>query len=117
MFNLAPLKQLTQEELNMKALSVLFATAALTLTAGLAQADVRPDHIPELLKKGEITSFETLNAKALDQHKGATILDTELDDSYGKLVYEVEMRDAQGLKWDVELDAKTGNVLKNKQDT
>lgn len=33
MFNLAPLKQLTQEELNMKALSVLFATAALTLTA------------------------------------------------------------------------------------
>ena len=48
---------------------------------------------------------------------GATILDTELDHSYGKLVYEVELRDTKGVKWDVDLDAKTAEVLQDKQDT
>lgn len=100
----------------MKALKILFAATALTLTAGLAQADVRPDHIPDLLKSGEITSFEKLNQAAIALHPGATILDTELDHSYGKLVYEVELRDTKGVKWDVELEAKNAEVLQNKQD-
>lgn len=101
----------------MKPLNVVFATVALALTAGIAQADVRPDHIPGLLKSGEITSFETLNQAALAKHPGATILDTELDQAYGKLVYEVELRDTKGIKWDVDLDAKTAEVLQDKQDT
>lgn len=101
----------------MKALNALFAATALTLTAGLAQADVRPDHIPGMLKSGEITSFEKLNQAALALHPGATILDTELDHSYGKLVYEVELRDTNNVKWDVDLDAKTAEVLQDKKDT
>lgn len=102
----------------MKNLTALFAAAALTLTAGLAQADVRPDHIEGLLKSGKIMTFEKLNAEALAQHKGATILDTELDEQTGgRLIYEVEMRDTSNVKWDVKLDAKTGAVLENKQDT
>jgi|UPI0002E9D5B1 uncharacterized membrane protein YkoI len=117
MVNLIPLKEFTLEGLNMKPLNLMFAAAALTLTAGLAQADVRPDHIPGLLKSGEIASFEKLNQAALDKHPGSTIVDTELDHSYGKLVYEVELRDAKGIKWDVDLDAKTAEVLQDKQDT
>lgn len=101
----------------MKALNILFAATALTLTAGLAQADVRPDQIPELLSSGQIAPFEKLNQAALALHPGATIHDTELDHSYGKLVYEVELRDANGVKWDVDLNAKTAEVLQNKQDT
>ena len=101
----------------MKPLNVVFATVALALTAGIAQADVRPDHIPGLIKSGEITSFEKLNQAALAKHPGATILDTELDHAYGKLVYEVELRDTKGIKWDVDLDAKTAEVLQDKQDT
>jgi Predicted membrane protein len=117
MVNLIPLKQLTQKGLNMKTLNVMLTAAALILTAGIAQADVRPDHIPGLLKSGEISSFEKLNQAALDKHPGATIVDTELDHSYGKLVYEVELRDSKGIKWDVDLDAKTAEVLQDKQDT
>ena len=101
----------------MKNLTALFAAAALTLTAGLAQADVRPDHIPGLLKSGDIMDFEKLNAKAVAQHKGATIVDTELEDKAGRLVYETELRDTANVKWDVKLDAKTGELLENKQDT
>jgi len=68
----------------MKTLTALFAAAALTLTAGLAQADVRPDLIPGLLKAGTIMDLEKLNQTALAQHPGTTaasITDTELEHS------------------------------------
>ena len=89
----------------------------LTLTAGFAQADVRPDQIPTLLKSGAIMDFEKLIAAALAKHPGATIVDTELEDKAGRLVYETELRDTSNVKWDVKLDAKTAEVLENKQDT
>lgn len=101
----------------MKNLTALFAAAALTLTAGLAQADVRPDQIPSPLQSGAVKPFEQLNAAALAKHAGATINDTELDNEAGRLVYEVDLTDTTGKKWDVKLDAKTGEVLENKQDT
>jgi uncharacterized membrane protein YkoI len=101
----------------MKTLTTLFAATALTLTAGLAQADVRPDHIEGLLKSGEVMPFEKLNAAAVAKHAGAAINDTELDREIGKLVYEVELTDTAGKQWDVKLDAKTGAVLEDKQDT
>ncbi len=51
----------------MKTLTALFAATALTLTAGLAQADVRPDQIPSLLQSGAVKPFEQLNKDALGQ--------------------------------------------------
>jgi uncharacterized membrane protein YkoI len=101
-------------------LTALFAAAALTLTAGLAQADVRPDQIPGLLKAGTVMDLEKLNLAALAQHPGTTaanITDTELEHTAaGEYVYQVDIRDAKGVEWDVDLDAKTGQVLSNKQD-
>ena len=70
--------------------SALFAAAALTLTAGLAQADVRPDLIPGLLKSGAIMDLEKLNQAALAQHPGTTaasITDTELEQTATCLLY------------------------------
>lgn len=101
----------------MKALNVLFAAMTLTLAAGVAQADVRPDKIPDLLQSKHIKPFEQLNQIAIQQHPGATITDTELDKKLGKLVYEVELRDSKNIEWDVKIDAATGEVLENKQDT
>jgi len=103
----------------MKTLTALFAAAALTLTAGLARADVRPDLIPGLLKDGSIMDLEKLNQAALAQHPGATaanITDTGLEKKDADYVYQVEIRDAKGVKWDVHLDARTGQALSNKQD-
>ncbi|MCK6188795.1 MULTISPECIES: PepSY domain-containing protein [unclassified Pseudomonas] len=104
----------------MKTLTALFTAAALTLTAGLAQADVRPDQIEGLLKSGAVMPFDKLNAAAVNLHKGATITDTELDTKHGmanEYVYEVDLTDTAGKKFEVKLDAKTGAVLENKQDT
>ncbi|WP_223459361.1 MULTISPECIES: PepSY domain-containing protein [unclassified Pseudomonas] len=101
----------------MKTLTALLTAATLTFAAGLAQADVRVDEIPQLVKDGKIKALEDLNKIALDLHPGATINKTELDNYFNGYEYEVELRDAKNVEWDVDIDASNGKVLKNKQDT
>ncbi|VVP39560.1 PepSY domain-containing protein [Pseudomonas silesiensis] len=100
----------------MKTLTALFTAAALTLTAGLAQADVPVDQIPQLVKDKKIKPLEELNQIVLKLHPGATITDSDLDNHFNNYEYEVELRDAKNVEWDVDLNAATGEVLKNKQD-
>ncbi|MDM8349605.1 PepSY domain-containing protein [Pseudomonas sp. sp1636] len=100
----------------MKALIALFAIAALA-AAGIAQArDLGPDEALKLRDAGTIQSFETLNAAALALQPGGKIEETELEEEYGRYIYQVEVRDAQGVRWDIELDASNGQILKNQQD-
>ena len=101
----------------MKTLTALFTAAALTLTAGLAQAkDVTVNQIPQLAKDGKIKPLEELNQIVMKLHPGATITDSDLDNHFNSYEYEVELRDAKGVEWDVDVNAATGEVLKNKQD-
>ena len=100
----------------MKTLTALFTAATLTLTAGLAQADVPVDQIPQLVKDGKIKPLEELNQIVLKLHPGATITDSDLDNHFNGYEYEVELRDAKNVEWDVDLNAVTGEVLKNKKD-
>lgn len=102
----------------MKTLTALFTASIIAMTASLAHArDLGPDEALRLRDAGTIASFEKLNATALTQHPGSTITQTELEEEYGKYIYQVEMRDPQGIEWDLELDAVSGQVLKNHQDT
>lgn len=95
---------------------VLAATALIT-TAGLAQArDLSADESQQLVTAGTIQSVEKLNDVVFAQHPGASIHETELEEENSGYVYQVDIRDAQGLEWDLELDAATGKVLKNEQD-
>ncbi|MFD2884391.1 PepSY domain-containing protein [Pseudomonas lini] len=88
------------------------------MTASIAHArDLGPDEALRLRDAGTIVSFEKLNATALAKHPGATISETELKEEYGKYTYQVELRDPQSLEWDLELDAVSGQVLKDHQDT
>lgn len=101
----------------MKKLAALIAVATLAATAGIAQArDLGPDEALRLRDAGTIQSFEKLNAAALAKHPGGTINETELEEEYGRYIYQVELRDAQGVQWDLELDATNGQILKDHQD-
>ena len=101
----------------MNKLTTLFAATALATTAGIAQArDLGPDEALKLRDAGTIQSFEKLNAAALAKHPGSKVEETELEEEYGRYIYQVEVRDAQGVQWDLELDAATGQVLKDHQD-
>lgn len=96
------------------ALSSVFLLATMT---SLAQArDLGPDEALRLRDAGTIMSFEKLNAMALAKHPGTTVHDTELEQEYGKYVYQLELRDGKGGEWEMELDATTGAILKDRVD-
>lgn len=101
----------------MQKLTALLATALIAATAGVAQArDLGPDEALKLRDAGTIMSFEKLNAAAIAKHPGSAVEETELEEEYGRYVYQVELRDAQGVQWDLELDATNAQVLQDHQD-
>lgn len=100
----------------MKRLTALGAAAIILVTATSAAA-LDPDKLLIVPATVTIVAFDQLEATALALHPGSTLLGTDLDEEYGKYVYEVELQDTDGIEWDVELDALTGQVLKNHQDT
>ncbi|GGM07758.1 PepSY domain-containing protein [Pseudomonas asuensis] len=101
----------------MKVLTAVIAAATLTAMTGLAQArDLGPDEAVKLRDAGTIKSFDVLNQAAIAKHPGSTTHDTELEEEYGRYIYQVELRDQKGVTWDLELDATTGEVLKDVQD-
>ncbi|MNU02768.1 Peptidase propeptide and YPEB domain protein [compost metagenome] len=61
-------------------------------------------------------SFDKLNEAAIAKHPASTVEETELEEEYGRYVYQVELRDPQGVQWDLELDATNGQILKDHQD-
>ncbi|AZF04724.1 PepSY domain-containing protein [Pseudomonas sp. R5-89-07] len=100
----------------MKCLTALVAAGIIASSATQAWA-MDPDKPLKLPGTVTILAFDQLEATALALHPGSTLLGTDLDEEYGKYIYQVELEDAHGLEWDVELDALTGHVLKNHQDT
>lgn len=101
----------------MNRIPFLLSAAVLMLFAGLVNArDIDPDEAAKLQASGIIQPIDRLNAAALARHPDSEITDTELDEEYGKHVYQVDLTDAKGIRWDVELDAATGQVLKDHQD-
>ncbi|KJZ33096.1 PepSY domain-containing protein [Pseudomonas fluorescens] len=102
----------------MKTFTALFTATIIGMTSSIAHArDLGPDEALRLRDAGTIVSFEKLNATALAKHPGAKITETELEEEYGKYIYQVELRDPQGIEWDLELDAVSGQILKDHQDT
>lgn len=102
----------------MKTLTALLTATVIGMTASLAHArDLGPDEALRLRDAGTIQSFEKLNATALAKHPGAVVQETELEEKFGKYLYQIELRDPQGIEWDLELDAVSGQVLKDHQDT
>jgi len=92
---------------------------SMTLLAAMAvhaDDDIGIDQALQLQQAGTIKPFEQLNAAALGKHPNGTVGETELEQEYGKYVYKVELRDEQGKQWDVDVDASTGAVLKDRED-
>lgn len=99
----------------MKLLTLIIAS--LTLSSQLACArDLGPDEALRLRDAGAIQPFDKLNQLALNQHPGGTVKETELENQWGRIIYQLEVVDAQGVEWDIELDAASGELLQNHRD-
>lgn len=70
---------------------------------------------PKLAKEAKLT-MEQAREIALKARPGK-IEEEELEKEKGRLIYSFDIRDAQGILFEVEVDAKTGEVVSNKEDT
>jgi uncharacterized membrane protein YkoI len=91
--------------------------AAICIAAGTPVAVADGDHeiARKLRESGEILPLERILERA-HAAKPGEIIETELERKQGRYVYEVEILDGAGQVWEVELDAKTGELLEIEQD-
>ena len=80
----------------MKRLTALVAAGIIASTATQAGA-VDPDKPLTVPATVTIVAFDQLEATALALHPGSTLLDTDLDEAYGKYIYEVELKTSTAL--------------------
>jgi uncharacterized membrane protein YkoI len=94
--------------------------AGVVFAAGMGSAalakDVPKGDIDGLVKEGKILSQKQLDDIALKDHPGAKIEDGEIELHKRGYVYEVEVVDAKGDEWDMDIDAKTGKVIRSEKD-
>lgn len=73
------------------------------------------EHARNLQQRGDILPLETILASARQHHDGR-VLETGLQRDDGGYVYEVELLDARGQVWDMSLDARTGELIKQQRE-
>lgn len=80
-----------------------------------AMADSDHNEALRLREAGDILPLETILEKLRPQYDGK-ILEVELERESGRVVYEVEILAADGVVHELYIDARTGRVLRSKQD-
>lgn len=97
--------------------STLMTSTLLTalLTAGTAFASDKLNHneIYQLRESGQILSMETVLKQARTIQPGQ-LIEAELEREKGGYVYELKIIDVDGRVHKLELDARSGEVLKRK---
>lgn len=78
--------------------------------------DLDQDEALQLRQQGVILPLEQLLQQALDRHPGAKLLEAELEQKRGVYIYEVELLDTDGVVRELDLEAATGRLLKDKED-
>ncbi|GMR20140.1 MAG: PepSY domain-containing protein [Gammaproteobacteria bacterium] len=81
----------------------------------IAQAEGDHDEARRLLNSGDILSLEVILEKLRSRYPGK-ILEVEFKRKPNHIVYEVEILGDDGAVREVYIDAKTGDVLRNKVD-
>ncbi len=102
--------------MNTRLTAAALAAAAIGFAGSAAAQDA--DDLAEMQavsKAAGLISPEQAMEKALAA-KAGTIVDADIDRKFKKHYYEVEIVDAEGVEWEVDIDAKTGEIRKVKKD-
>jgi len=79
-------------------------------------ADSDSDTARKLREAGDILPLETILHKLQKSHPGK-VLEVELEHKHGHVLYEIELLDRHGKVWELKVDPRTGDIVKQKQET
>lgn len=92
------------------------AIAALLLAAPAPAHDLDQNEALRLRQEGVIRPLEQLLQAALARYPDARLLEAELEEEDGRYIYEFEILTRDGAVRELELDARDGRLLKDKED-
>jgi len=84
--------------------------ASLPLVMLPAESAVANQEVEHLKALGPVVSLEDVIVKAKERQPGRMI-EAEVDEYHGKVIYEVDILDDQGRVWELKYDVKTGEFL------
>lgn len=93
------------------ALTSLLASALLTAPA--MGSDKDHDRAREAVRAGQVMPLRSVLDHLEREHPGQ-VLDIEIEEKHGRLVYEVKLLQSDGRLVKLELDARTATVLRRK---
>lgn len=88
----------------------------LLVSTALYGRDINQDEALELREKGAILPLTELVGQALKRYPRARLLEAELEEDDGLLIYEIELLTEQGVVRELEINAATGAITKDEQD-
>lgn len=88
----------------------------LALSPTLYGRDIDQNEALQLRQSGHILPLETLLAEALKRYPEARLLEAELEEDDGLLIYEIELLTQSGAVRDLEINAANGAILKDELD-
>ena len=88
----------------------------LALSPTLYGRDIDQNEALQLRQSGQILPLETLLAEALKRYPEARLLEAELEEDDGLLIYEIELLTQSGAVRDLEINAANGAILKDELD-
>jgi uncharacterized membrane protein YkoI len=95
------------------------AVLVLAVTVGSSwmarAADTQAALAARLAKNGDILPLEQILQRAQAKQPGK-VIEAEFEQKRGRYVYEVEVLDDKGVVWKLQLDAKTGALIRVKQE-
>ena len=89
---------------------------AVCLAGAAAAHDISQDEALRLTREGVIRPFESILPAALQRYPGSRLLEAELEKEHDAYIYEIELLTAGGVVRELELDARDGRILKDKED-
>jgi uncharacterized membrane protein YkoI len=89
----------------------IMATASMLGTGVAAHADDDRMEAAAIARVANLITPERAEELALAEKQGA-VTDLELDKKWKTWVYEIELVDASGVEWEIELEAATGKLRK-----
>lgn len=98
-----------------RAVSCLALALVAFCTVAMAR-DLDQDEALRLRQQGVILPLEQVLHNALDRYPGAKLLEAELEEKHDVYMYEVELLTSEGVVRELDLDAATGRLLKDKED-
>jgi uncharacterized membrane protein YkoI len=95
------------------ALAAIISVPSAFADKGKGGHDDSRDKLEEARRHGAIMPIELI-LKTLKEKLKGEVLEIELDDRDGRLYYEIYYLDSGGRRIEVEVDAATGEILKDK---